>query len=262
LQTLRLVEAGHPEIVLIGTHLGQYGRDLPDGPDLVQVIEKLCRIPDLGRIRLSSIEPCEVPESLIDLVAGHPKVCRHLHIPLQSGCDSVLKRMARPYDAAFYAELVRRTHLVDPGICLGADVIVGFPGETQEEFATTLKMLQALPLSYLHVFTYSVRPGTPAAEMPDQVDYETKRARNHVLRDLSEAKRASFARSMIGADLETVLERPAKHEPGVLDGLTDNYLRVYTEGSADLLHTLRTVVATAATDGYLRGSLATEAGEV
>ncbi len=255
-QVRRLVAAGHAEIVLIGTHLGRYGEGLADGSDLVALIERLVAIPGLGRLRLSSIEPGEVPPPLVELVAHHPAVCRHLHIPLQSGCDSVLARMSRPCNAAAYADLVARIHQADPGICLGADVMVGFPGETEQEFEATRQLIEAGALSYLHVFTYSPRPGTVAADMTDQVPHEVKIARNHILRDLSEARRARFANSQVGAVLACVLERPLAGDPDVLEGLTDNYLRVAVGGPPTLLGTLQPVRVMAATAGLLRGHLA------
>ncbi len=254
-QTRRLIRAGHPEIVLIGTHLGQYGLDLENAPNLAGVVETLCELPGLGRLRLSSIEPREVSEELLQFVAHHPKVCRHLHLPLQNGCDSVLERMNRPYTAQFYGELAHRIREMDPGICVGADVIVGFPGETDEEFETCREFIESIPLSYLHVFTYSSRPGTPAAEMPDQVLHEVKIARNHRLRDLSEVIRARFAEAMVGEALETVLERTVTDEPGVLDGLTDNYLRVTAPGPESLLGTIQALRITQAHGEGLRGAL-------
>jgi len=162
-------------------------------------------------------------------LAASGKLCRHLHIPLQSGCDSVLRRMNRPYDTTSYSDLVRRIKQNQPDACIGADVIVGFPGETDEEFATTQEFIESLPLSYLHVFTYSDRPGTPAARMPDQVDYELRKARNHVLRDISDRKRQHFAESMVGKRLEVVLQ--TRQADGVVRGISDNYLEVDVEGT-------------------------------
>ena len=254
-QVRRLADAGHPEIVLIGTHLGKYGQDGPDMPDLAALVTALCDIPQLGRLRLSSIEPREVSEALVQLVAGHPKVCRHFHIPMQSGCDTVLARMGRPYDSRLYADLICHIHQLEPRICLGADVMVGFPGETEEEFATTRDLISDLPLSYLHVFTYSPRPSTRAAEMPCQIEYEVKRARNHELRELSEAKRAAFANSLVGETLGAVLERPLATDPALLDGLTDNYLRIHATGEPSLLGSLQPMKIVSAEGAVLRARL-------
>ena len=254
-QVQRLVDAGHPEVVLIGIHLGKYGEDLSDGISLSALVAQLCELPGLGRIRLSSIEPREVDEALIDLVAHHPRVCRHLHIPLQSGCDAVLARMGRPYDAGYYRDLADRVKQAAPLTGLGADVMVGFPGETEEEFAQTEQFVRETPLSYLHAFTYSPRPGTPAAVMPRQVAPEVKLARNHVLRDLSEAKRCTFANSMIGAVLPAVIERPVPDGCGLLQGMCDNYLRVELAGPQTLRGTIRTVRITGTDKEVLRGEL-------
>ena len=262
-QCRRLAAAGHPEVVLIGTHLGRYGQDLPGAPDLAGLCRLISTEPSVRRVRLSSIEPREVTPELIALAAagghardGEGKLCRHLHIPLQSGCDTVLRRMARPYCTSFYAEPLRALHAAEAGICLGADVMVGFPGETEDEFEQTRAFLAGLPLAYLHVFTYSRRPGTPAAEMPDQVDYETKIARNHVLRDLSEAKRAAFAQANVGRQLEVVVEtRHAATPAGRMTGLSDNYLQVQFPGDESLAGTLVTVAITAADEGGVQGDL-------
>lgn len=254
-QAQRLIEAGFPELVLIGIHLGKYGLDLEDAPDLTGLLRALIELPGLGRVRLSSIEPREVGPELIELVTGHPRLCRHLHIPLQSGCDTVLERMGRPYDTAFYADLLRRIHGAEPATCLGADVMVGFPGETDEEFETTFRLIEALPLNHLHVFTYSVRPGTRAADMPNQVPHEVKIARNHRLRDLSLRKRVDFARRVAGQTLSVVLERPAADLDGVFDGLSDNYLRVLVPAEERLRGRLVRVRTHSATGDVLRGEL-------
>lgn len=243
-QARRLGGAGHPELVLIGTHLGQYGQDLPEKTDLTTLIEQLLALPEVRRLRLSSIEPREITERLIAMLAHggraldpsaphYGKLCRHLHIPLQSGCDSVLQRMNRPYDTPFYAHLLERIHRLQPATCLGADVIVGFPGETEEEFAQTAAFIEALPLSYLHVFTYSVRRGTPAAKMPHHVPHDIAVKRNHFLRAISERKRKAFAAQMIGQILEIVLQTPDENKEGYLLGLSDNYLLVRVSASSE-----------------------------
>ncbi|MGQ9732754.1 MAG: tRNA (N(6)-L-threonylcarbamoyladenosine(37)-C(2))-methylthiotransferase MtaB, partial [Candidatus Zipacnadales bacterium] len=160
-QVEALIKAGYPEIVLIGVHLGAYGRDIPDEYiDLEDLTRWLCEMPGLGRLRLSSLEPREVTNGIIELIAKHPKVCRHLHVPLQSGSDVILSSMARPYNAAYYRQLVLKMRAAAPLASIGADVMVGFPGETDEHFEETRTLLEELPLSYLHVFVYSPRAGT------------------------------------------------------------------------------------------------------
>ena len=234
-EQVRLLATRHPEVVLIGTHLGRYGRDLSGETDLVGLVERLCNLPELGRLRLSSLEPLEVTPALAELVVnggrslapdalpGRGKVCRHLHLPLQSGSEAVLRRMGRPYAAEAYATLVTDLHRRQPGLAVGADVIVGFPGETEAEFAETRQLLEALPLAYLHVFTFSPRPGTAAAHMPGQVSGQVKKERNHVLRALSDRKRSEFAARQVGERLEVVLEEGSE---GRRYGLSDNYLQV------------------------------------
>jgi threonylcarbamoyladenosine tRNA methylthiotransferase MtaB len=234
-EQVRLLAARHPEVVLVGTHLGRYGRDLPGETDLAGLVARLCELPELGRLRLSSLEPLEVTPQLQELVvaggrareapsvAGRGKVCRHLHLPVQSGCDAVLRRMGRPYDAETYAALVVGLRARQPGLAVGADVIVGFPGETDAEFEETRRFLEGLPLAYLHVFTFSPRPGTSAADRPDQVPGPVKKERNRALRALSERKRTEFAAAQVGSRLEVVLETG---EEGRRYGLSDNYLQV------------------------------------
>ncbi len=267
-QARRLVASGHPELVLIGTHLGKYGRDLPQAVDLVALCDELTGLADLGRLRLSSIEPLEIPDSLVAMVAagghalqpdasrpGQGKLCRHFHIPLQSGCDEVLRRMNRPYDTSFYASLITRIKAAEPRICIGADVIVGFPGESDEQFEQTRDFLASLPLSYLHVFTYSPRPGTAAAQMPGQLPGHVKKRRNHLLRELSERKRQAFGESLMGEVLEVVVERFAPRQAGCLRGLTDNYMQVIFKGGEHLVGQIIPLRITACCDGVLYGHI-------
>lgn len=247
-QVRRLVEAGHPEIVLIGTHLGQFGRGLVPPSDLDALVLQLLNMTGLQRLRLSSIEPREVTPNLIRLLrsggsaletpsAGEgAKLCRYLHIPVQSGCDAVLRRMNRPYDTSFYSGLIHEISTAQPATGLGADVIVGFPGETDEEFDQTRELLESLPLSYLHVFTYSPRSGTPAAELPGRVPHEVALRRNHILRDMSARKSQAFAGAMVGQRVEAVLQKKADN--GWMRGVTDNYLQLRLKGPDALLQRL------------------------
>ncbi len=264
----RLLAGAHREIVLVGVHVGRYGLDLPPPrSSLVDLVGELCDLPELGRVRLSSIEPREVTPELIDLVCAGGKalegrsegraagkLCRHLHIPLQSGCDATLERMKRPYGRDFCAELVRGIAEREPSVSIGADVLVGFPGETDEEFEDTREFVEALPLAYLHVFTYSARPGTEAAGMPDQVNPEVRKRRNHVLRKLSEQKARRFAERAVGQTLEVIVETP-RDETGRLSGISDNYLRVGVEGPDELVGKLVAVEVHGLTGGNLVGRL-------
>ncbi len=256
-QARLLVDGGHPELVLVGIHLGRWGHDLP-GPaqTLADLATEMCSIPDLGRLRLSSIEPREVTEELLAMVLaggrsltgdeslpGRGRVCRHLHIPLQSGCDATLARMRRPYQSQFYADLVARIVDSNPHVAIGADVLTGFPGETEEEFETTRAFVAALPVSYLHVFTYSERAGTDAATMPDPVNPEVRKHRTHVLMDLSARKATDFAQAAVGETLELVVEG------------SHNYLRVDFEGPEELIGRIVAVRVEALVDGKLIGDL-------
>ena len=234
-QVEKLVEAGHPEVVLIGVHLGRYGKDMPEEDVALDDLARwLCEVPDLRRLRFSSIEPREVTEGIIDLVVRHPKVCRHLHIPLQSGSDAILHRMRRPYNASYYSDLVDRVRKASPLASIGADVMVGFPGESGEHAEETQRLLEGLPLSYLHVFSYSQRPGTPAAEMPDQVAPELKKERSRALMGLSAEKRRTFAEQNVGQELSVVVEKPLEGDEGHVIGVSDNYLRVRFAGPPDM----------------------------
>jgi len=263
-----LLTAGYPEVVLIGTHLGQYGADLDEDTDLSGLVRKLCELPDLPRLRLSSIEPCEITDELIELVAaggqclrlnperlGRGKLCRHWHIPMQSGCDEILQRMNRPYDTPFYRALIEKIKSAQPDTAIGADVIVGFPGETDEQFEQTRAFIESLPLTYLHVFTYSARLQTAAARMPDQVPGQVRKQRNHILRAISERKRAVFAKKMVGKQLEVVIEKFVETSGNKLSAITDNYLRAEIAGLAELVGSIAKMRVTEVEGAVLRGEL-------
>ena len=217
-----LIHRGYKEIVVSGIHLGTYGRDLNPGTTLGNlVVAILDNNPGLERLRLSSIEPLEVTPEIITLVAERPRMAHHLHIPLQSGSPRVLRAMRRPYQPEYYADLLRRIRDKVPDAAIGADVMVGFPGETDEEFSQTFGLIEQSPLTYLHVFPYSVRPGTPAAELSGQVPSHVANFRAKALRQLIARKHASYLTSMMGRVLDVLVL-----EPG--EGLTSNFLKVRT----------------------------------
>lgn len=225
-----LVGSGYHEVVLTGIHMGAYGLDLdPQSSltDLVLAIEERTEIP---RLRLGSIEPNEITDRLIERMATSDRICPHLHIPMQSGSDSILKRMNRHYDAGFFHHLVEKIHRSVPEVAIGVDVIAGFPGETEEEFDQTWRLIDHLPLSHLHVFPYSRRPGTPAAEMAEQLDGALIRERAAKLRSLGEAKARRYAERFVGRVLELVVE--GGEEDGWRRGLSRNYLGVQFRGEA------------------------------
>lgn len=227
----RMTNAGCPEVVLTGIHIGTYGADLNPCTDLTRLIAGLVNRRGATRLRLSSIEPRELTSGIIELLGKG--LCRHLHIPLQSGDDTVLKAMKRDYSAEFYQDLLLSISKKVPGIALGADVIVGFPGEGEEQFQNTLRFIEASPLTHLHVFSYSPRPGTPAADMDDQVPESVKKKRNELLRLLAQEKNYSFRKKILNTELNVVVEAGSDASKGMLTGLTDNYIRVFIDDLDD-----------------------------
>jgi threonylcarbamoyladenosine tRNA methylthiotransferase MtaB len=223
-------QAGYREVVLTGIHLGAWGRDLLPKANLVTLVRKIAEGRAVERLRLSSIEPRELNGELIALIADAGTVCRHLHIPLQSGDDGILAAMRRDYDAAFFRDLLRKIHATIPGIAVGIDVMAGFPGETEEAFANTLHLVEEMPVAYLHVFPYSRRPGTPAATIAGQVSEENKKRRVEHLRAFGAAKRQTFAERFIGTPLEILVEGRTDKNTGFPVGFSDNYIPVAIRG--------------------------------
>ena len=239
-QASALWEAGYREVTLTGVHLGTYGRDLTPRVSLAGLAAAVVA-GARGRVRLSSIDPHEVADELLALLAEDRRLCRHLHLPVQSGDETVLRRMRRRHTAEDFRRLVGRAAEAVPGIGIGADVIVGFPGETEEAFGNTGAMIAALPISYLHVFTYSRRPGTAAATMLDQVPAETKACRSRALRGLAQRKGIAFRRALVGRTVEVVVLGRRHRETGLLEGITDSYVRVLFPGDDGRMGTLAQV---------------------
>ncbi|OQX17015.1 MAG: tRNA (N(6)-L-threonylcarbamoyladenosine(37)-C(2))-methylthiotransferase MtaB [Desulfobulbaceae bacterium A2] len=226
-----LAASGYRELVVTGINVGKYGRDLPGHPDISGLLQRLCReFPPL-RFRLSSIEPPEVSDELLAMAASHANFMPHFHLPLQSGDEEVLRRMRRRYGGEVFAAVVRRCRQALPDAALGADVLVGFPGEDQAAFARTHDLLASLPLSSLHVFPYSPRPGTLAADMPDQVPPRVREERAALLRQLDDRLRRDFIDGQIGRIRSVLLESRAP-AAGMLRGHSDNYLAVTVAASA------------------------------
>lgn len=219
----RLLETGFAEIVLTGADLGCYGRDLGVARALPRLIEGILALGEDHRVRLSSIEPNKVDRELADMIGSTPRLCRHLHLPLQSGSDRILRSMRRGYTRDAYAALLGRVTGRGP-VGIGADVIVGFPGEGDAEFRETLRFLEDLPVAFLHVFRYSSRPGTAAARAPDPVSDGAARERSEILRSLGERKALAFRRSLVGATLPVVMERG--QNPLERVGMSDVYVPV------------------------------------
>ncbi len=253
-ELVRLHAAGFPEVVLTGIHLGTYGRDLTPKTSLVELCRRIAELAEGPRLRLSSLDPHEVGPELVELLAGSPRLCRHLHLPLQSGDERVLRRMRRGHTAGQFRALVERLALTVPGIAVTADVIVGFPGEDEEAFHATAGLLERLPIAGLHVFSYSRRPGTDAAGYPGQVAKGVIAERNRALRALAARKAEAFRRSFLGSTLEAVvLDREAPG--GLLEGLTDNFLRVWFPGHPSLRGRLARVRVEQSTGRGLLGRL-------
>lgn len=233
LQQVRdLVAGGYVEIVVTGVHVGDYGLDLPRGRRmLAELIGEILNVPGLERFRLSSIEPSSVTDELIDLMAAEDKFARHFHIPFQSGSNDVLERMNRRYTVEAFAETIGKIAERVPGCGIGADVICGFPGETEADFQQTFDRLVELPVTYLHPFTYSVRPGSAAEAFGDQVAADVKKRRAQSLKRLTRDKNRLFRERHVGATMDVLLESSARTDGGRASGLTDNYLRVEVSGN-------------------------------
>jgi threonylcarbamoyladenosine tRNA methylthiotransferase MtaB len=199
-----LVSRGYKEVVFSGIHLGTYGRDLASKTSLYDLVCQALEVPGLERLRLSSVEPLEVVPELIDLVAEHPRMAHHFHVPLQSGSSRILRAMRRPYSPEYYANLVEKIRDRVPDAAIGADVMVGFPGETDEEFLETYRLIEHSPLTYLHVFPFSSRPGTVAADLPNPIPDHVSRFRARTLRNLIAGKNEDFRRQMIGKEIDVL----------------------------------------------------------
>ena len=242
----RLVEAGHVELTLTGVDLGHYGADLLPRTTLAALLRALDALPGLRWLRLSSLLPAYFTEELLEVLTAAPRLAPHLHVPLQSGSDRVLRRMRRPYTARLYRRLVERLAAAIPGLGLGADVIVGFPGEREADFAATRALVEALPFSYLHVFPFSARRGTEAATLGDRVDARTAARRGRELRELGGAKRAAFGARLVGGVQEVLVLETRDRASGDLVGLTGNYVEVVFPGPDTRMRTLARVRVTGA----------------
>lgn len=223
-----LVAAGYREIVLSGINLGRWGRDFQPQQKFENLVRALLEHTGIEKIRISSVEPMDWSDDLIALVAGSARIAKHAHVPLQSGSDPILRRMHRKYRPWHYAEKIRKIREAMPDAAIGADVMVGFPGETDELFEESRSFIEQLPFTYLHAFTYSSRPGTPSAAMPDQVPVHTARERNRMLRELAAEKNRAFRESFIGQTLEVITLQAGG--AGWIEALSDNFLKVRLAG--------------------------------
>jgi threonylcarbamoyladenosine tRNA methylthiotransferase MtaB len=273
------VNAGYREVVISGINLGRWGRDLPPASahrkavatahvgtaalgcpgeqsspaSLVDLVRAVLSETALEKLRISSVEPMDWSNELIELVATSPRIAKHAHVPMQSGSDAVLRRMHRKYRPWHYREKIERIHAAMPTAAIGADVMVGFPGETDSEFEATRQMIDELPFTYLHVFTYSARPGTPAAQLNNQVPVHIARERNRILRELVSEKKLAFMRSFVGRSLEAITLNVVGYDDAgaFTEALTDNYLKLRLRGEHEPNRW-----QTAAVESVVNGSLA------
>ena len=248
-----LVAGGYRELVLTGVNIGRYRQG---ELDLVGLIAQLETIEGLDRIRISSIEPTTITDALIDRMASSSKLCPYLHIPLQSGDDTILSSMNRPYSVNEFIHLIHRAVSEIPHLGLGTDIMVGFPGETEKAFGHTLDIARTLPFSYFHVFTYSQRPGTAATKLPDQVPITVARGRAKILAALSRLKKLAFAERYIGSTVSVLFE--SGYVDGLRSGVTANFLKVSVPSSLDLTNHLKEVRIIGASDRWALGRLAAE----
>jgi threonylcarbamoyladenosine tRNA methylthiotransferase MtaB len=235
-----LVSAGYREVVISGINLGRWGRDLqgsrqhsalsiqPSGHRFEELVLAILKETSLEKLRISSVEPMDWSDELIELMATSSRIAKHAHVPLQSASDTVLRRMHRKYRPWHYREKISKIREAMPSAAIGADVMVGFPGETESEFAEARRMIENLPFTYLHVFTYSARPGTPAAAHINQVPVATARERNQVLREIADAKKAAFMQAQVGKVVEAITLQSGDDES--TEALTDNYLKMRIPG--------------------------------
>ena len=254
-QAQQLVDAGYKEIVLTGIHTGGYGEDMKDYNLAMLLRELEDKVVGLKRIRISSIEASQITDEVIDVLAHSKIVVPHLHIPIQSGSDTVLKRMRRKYTMEFFADRLVKLKKALPGLAVTSDVIVGFPGETEEEFMETYNFIKDHQFSELHVFPYSKRTGTPAARMTDQIDEEVKNERVHRLIALSDQLAKEYASQFEGEVLEVIPEE--QMENGLYEGYTANYLKVHFPATDEMIGKLVKVKITKAGYPYNEGQFVT-----
>lgn len=227
----KLFNQGFQEIILTGIHLGAYGLDLPDRPSLADLVKKILEVSGQERIRLGSLESIEVSPELLALIEENPHICRQLHLPLQSGSDHILKSMGRPYPLDKFEKLLTEIRGRLPNIAITTDIIVGFPGETEESFVETLETVRRCNFSGIHVFPYSPRRGTPAAKFPDQVSEEVKKERVKKLSELAASLSQEFQKLFIGEEVEVLWEEAEKSD-ALVSGWSSEYIRIYGESEA------------------------------
>lgn len=249
----KLVAAGYKEVVLIGIHLGCYGKENKNGPSLYDAVQAALSVKGLKRLRLGSLESVEVEPKLLELMEEDSRLCKHLHLPLQSGCDKILKAMHRPYTTEIFAKLIQDIKTRIPDILITTDIIAGFPGETEQDFAETVAFAEKCGFSKMHIFPYSKRKGTPAEKMPEQVTDAEKQRRAAVLAELDEKMQMQAMESLLGKEVEVLFEQPV--EDSRVEGLAGDYLRVLVKGDKNLCGEIAKVKIIGKQENFLQGEL-------
>ncbi|MDP2862126.1 MAG: tRNA (N(6)-L-threonylcarbamoyladenosine(37)-C(2))-methylthiotransferase MtaB [Desulfobacterales bacterium] len=248
-----LRKAGYREVVLSGIHLGKYGQDLSPETTLTALLELINDSCVIDRVRLSSIEPNELTPGIIKLAAESGKICRHFHVPLQSGDDGILKKMHRPYSREYFKDLIIRIKESIPDVAIGVDILAGFPGETDEAFRNTYSLIEELPVSYLHVFPFSPRKKTPAFGFPEQVPSNIIKARCTEMRKLGASKKADFYQKAAGTEVDILIEDKRDENSGMLKGISSNYLSVLIKGEDSIRNRIVKVHINKVSGSYATG---------
>lgn len=253
-EATKLSENGYKEIVLTGIHVASYGKDFKDEKiNLLKVIKEVSKIEKIERIRLSSVEPILFTDEFIDEIKKIDKLCPHYHLSLQSGCDETLQRMNRRYKTDEYKAIVEKIRQNIKDVSITTDVIVGFPGETNDEFDKTLNFLKEINLMQMHIFKYSPRKGTPASEMKNQIDPQIKQLRSDALLSLDKENFKNFASKYLDSEMTVLFEQSIKEN--VYEGLTKNYIRVVVKSDKNIQGQILNVKITEINDGYVKGEL-------
>ena len=251
----RLVKEGFTEIILVGIHIASYGLDRKD-TSLADIILQINELPGIKRIRLSSIEPMTLNPAFMEKIRPADKLCPHFHLSLQSGCDETLKRMNRRYTTAQYAEIVQSIRKSFPGAAITTDIMTGFPGETDSEFQISAAFAEKMAFSDIHIFKYSPRPGTPAAEYPNQVTPEKKENRSKALEAIRKKSEQAYLSEFVGTTHEVLFEQPSEQYPGYFEGKTTNYITVLVKTNEDLSFQYKNVNLKEPVPGGIKGEIA------
>mgnify|MGYP001450574533 CR=1 FL=1 len=253
-EVIGLAQNGFKEIVLTGIHVGSYGKDL-GGMELIDIIEKVHEVEGIDRIRMSSVEPKTLDEDFIDRLSNLNKICRHFHLSLQSGCDETLKRMNRKYTTDEYRKVVRNLREAYDDVGITTDIIVGFPGETDEEFGKTIKFIDEISFSSMHIFKYSPRQGTPAANYKNQVSPEVKERRSNLVAEIARKNQNKFIEKFINNNFKVLFEQELKNRKNYYEGLTPNYIRIIAESAYDISGRVVETMLKEVKDDYAIGKL-------